>query len=77
MTHECEHPDEIRQIGPLLERVGNLVEWQKTQNGSIKEANNKLDKLIFWMMVTAVGFSLTTVSALFILVLNMAQAMPK
>lgn len=32
------------------ERLDNLEGWQKSQNGTIKEINKKVDKLQYWIM---------------------------
>lgn len=32
------------------ERLDNLEGWQKSQNGTIKEVNKKVDKLQYWIM---------------------------
>ncbi len=32
------------------ERLDNLERWQKSQNGTIKEVNKKVDKLQYWIM---------------------------
>jgi len=38
--------DESMDIADLQARVKNLEGWQKRQNGSIKEVNQKVDRMI-------------------------------
>lgn len=39
-------------------RVENLETWQKSQNGAILRVDQKVDRLQFWIMGTAVSAAL-------------------
>ena len=56
-----EHCIKEANIAALNTEMENMKGWQKAQNGSIVRVEEKVDKLIFWQMTTAVGFIITVV----------------
>lgn len=42
-------------VSGYTQRLNDLTGWQKSQNGSIRRVEEKLDKLIFWFMTYAFG----------------------
>ena len=51
------------RVSGLEHDMDNMKGWQKSQNGSILRVEEKVDKLVFWQMTTAIGFALTVVGA--------------
>lgn len=49
------------------EDVKNLVGWQKNQNGSLKMANEKIDKLLFWMAGVVASAALSFLGTIIVL----------
>jgi hypothetical protein len=66
--HKCL---QVAVIATLVSQMSGLTGWQKAQNGSIKSVEKKIDKLIFYAMTTAIGFSLSVILAAVILVLKL------
>lgn len=71
MVHE-----ECLQIGPiatLSADMENMKGWQKSQNGAIHRVEEKVDKLIFWQMTTAVGFVISVLIGVVAVVTNIRK----
>ena len=50
-------------IAALEENIKNLTGWQKTQNGTLIRLEEKIDKLVWWILGTFATFSIGVVSA--------------
>ena len=54
MSGAC-HVEQCAAVVKVQANIDNLVGWQKSQNGAIHEVNQKVDKLQFWIMGSAVA----------------------
>lgn len=54
MSGAC-HVEQCAAVVKAQANIDNLVGWQKSQNGAIHEVNQKVDKLQFWIMGSAVA----------------------
>jgi len=39
------------RVAKCEQRLSDLIRWQETQNGHLKEINNKIDKLFNWLIL--------------------------
>jgi hypothetical protein len=46
----------------MKETIKNLTEWQKKQNGTLIRIEEKVDKLVWWILGTFATFSLGIIS---------------
>ena len=50
--------DDCRQesrLAEMEEKLSHFEGWQEKQNGSLVRVEDKIDKLIFWLMCAAIG----------------------
>lgn len=45
----------VIKVSSHEERLHNLEVWQKKQNGSLQRIEAKIDKLIWWLMISFAG----------------------
>ena len=60
-----------KTIVVMEEAIKNLTGWQKKQNGTLIRIEDKIDKLVWWILGTFATFGLGIISTVAYIVLNL------